>query len=94
MNSISTYERRDSQPEYLTELNRRENIKNITGFLIMIVLTLGIVFVAYDLLHSPEKARAAAVVDDKAICMDSLTWFLKGETSIVDYCVNLKGRGL
>lgn len=73
------------------ELNKHEKIARILGFLAMIVLTLGVVFLAWDYLRSPEKAEAH--VDDTAICKDALMWFLK-EPSVSDYCVGLMERGL
>lgn len=65
---------------------------NFLRFLILIVLVLGLVFVVWDLVRSPKEAEAH--LDDKAICADSFYWYLQGNNEVVEYCIDLKNRGL
>lgn len=61
--SFYNYDRRD----FLKDVSRRERIQTFTGFLVLIVLTLGIVFLLWELFTFPV-IEAAPVVDDQYIC--------------------------
>lgn len=79
-------------PDQPEELTRHEKIARFLGFLSMIVLTLGVVFLAWDYLRSPERAEAH--VDDTAICKDALMYYLEGYEGVGAYCFDLAERGL
>lgn len=84
--SISPYERRDQQPDYLEEMSRREKLRRIVGILILIVLTLGVIFLLWDLFTFPS-VQAAPVVDDQYICTHLEEYSIDGqEAEIIRYC--------
>lgn len=56
------------------------------GFLILIVLTLGVLFLIADLFTFPE-VQAAPVVDDKYICDSLENYDIRGmEEAVLKYC--------
>lgn len=82
MTSIHPYERRD----YSQGVERRRGIRKIVGFLVLIVLTLGAVFVLYDLFTFPV-IEAAPIVDDQYICANLEKYDIEGtEAEVLKYC--------
>lgn len=85
MSSLLTSEER----RWLKRKQRRTEFHKVVGFLTLIALTLGAVFLVWDFLRSPE-AEAAQHVDDSVLCADPLT----SPSEINEYCVDLMKRGL
>lgn len=86
-------------PNPLEAINRRERACCFLGFLVMIVLTLGIVFLAWDYLRSPERAEAHGnpmeLLDDREYVCSHQYSFGKHNIEVVKrYCVSLAERGL
>lgn len=84
-------------PDQPEELTRHEKIARFLGFLSMIVLTLGVVFLAWDYLRSPERAEAAPMerLDDRAyVCSHQYAFGEHNVEVIGRYCANLAERGL
>lgn len=80
--SINRYERRD----YLEEISKREKLRKIVGFLALMVLTLGVVFLLWDLFTFPVL-EAAPVIDDQYICANLEKYDIDGmEAEVIRYC--------
>lgn len=75
--SISRYERRKKEPS---------NARKIVGFLALLVLTLGVVLLLWDLFTLPV-IEAAPVVDDQYICSHLEEFDIEGmEAEVIRYC--------